>query len=393
MVLKIIHLPKVAIKNLLSKAVFYLNNKGKSMLQKTPPLKTIYFYLSEGCNLKCRHCWIEPKFQNENKECAYLSLNQFKHIVEQGKELGLEGVKLTGGEPFVNPEIFDILDYLSNENLTLSIETNGVKCTREMVEKIARCHQPFVSVSLDGADADTHEWVRNVDGCFNAALDGIRNLVKANIESQIIMSIMRHNHHQIEKIINLAENEGIRSIKFNIVAPTSFRGKQMHETDQALPIEELLKLGSRVENILQPKTKVKLLYSHPLAFKPLNKIFTSPVGRCGVFNIIGVLGNGKYALCGIGQTVQELIFGDSQKDRLEHVWTNNEVIKEIRENIPGRLKGICGECLLNKMCSASCLAANYYRERDLFASNWYCDEANKAGAFPATRKKSTLNFK
>ena len=73
------------------------------------------------------------------------------------RENGLNGIKLTGGEPLIHPDINEILNYLSNEDLRLTIETNGVTCTPEIVEKIVKCKNPFVSVSLDGADEKTHE--------------------------------------------------------------------------------------------------------------------------------------------------------------------------------------------------------------------------------------------
>ena len=78
-------------------------NKNKE--ERKYPLNQIYFYLTEGCNLRCRHCWIAPKFQDEGSSYPVLSLDLFKSIVEQGKALGLYGVKLTGGEPLMHPDI------------------------------------------------------------------------------------------------------------------------------------------------------------------------------------------------------------------------------------------------------------------------------------------------
>lgn len=90
-------------------------------------------------------------------------------------------IKLTGGEPFIHPDIEKIIDHTIKQGLRLTIETNGVKCTPKLVEKIAKAKGAFVSVSLDGDNAETHEWVRGVPGCFEAALQGIRNLVKGGI--------------------------------------------------------------------------------------------------------------------------------------------------------------------------------------------------------------------
>ena len=144
-------------------------------------LNQIYFYLTQGCNLKCRHCWIAPKYQSEETVWPSLDFELFKDILRQGMDLGLSGVKLTGGEPLIHPDIERILDHINETGLRLTIETNGVKCTPRIAEKIMKNPRPFVSVSLDAADAETHEWVRGVPGCFDAALEGVRNLVRAGL--------------------------------------------------------------------------------------------------------------------------------------------------------------------------------------------------------------------
>lgn len=354
-------------------------------------LNSIYFYLTEGCNLKCRHCWIAPKFQDKNAKWPALDFELFKDIVRQGKELGMSGVKLTGGEPLIHPDISKILDHIKEEDLQLTVETNGVECTPEIAEKIARCENPFVSVSLDGTDAETHEWVRGVEGSFQAALNGIRNLVNTGLSPQIIMSVMSRNKGQMEGIVRLAERENCESVKFNLVTPTA-RGELMHDAGETLSMRELIDVGRWVENTLAPSSKIRVVYSHPVAFRPLGKILTQSSGECGIFGIIGVLGSGKYALCGIGETVPELVFGHAQKDKLANIWNKSEVLNDIRKGLPSKLHGICGDCLMKAQCLGSCVAANYYRHKDLFAPQWYCEEAQKAGLFPKSRIRPGSRF-
>lgn len=361
------------------------SNQQKLLPKCGYQLETIYFYLTEGCNLKCKHCWIGPKFQTEKTIWPSLDFKLFKDIIRQGKKLGLLSVKLTGGEPLIHPEINKILDHIYVEELNLTIETNGVKCTPDIVDKIIKCKNPFVSVSLDGGNADSHEWVRGVRGCFSKAIIGIRNLVNAKLKPEIIMSVMRHNKDQLEAVVRLAEQEGAGSVKFNLVTPTVARGEQMHEAQQTLCIKELVDLGFWVENTLATSTKMRIVYSHPPAFRPISRLFGKADGHCSIFGIIGVLGNGKYALCGIGETVPELVFGHAEKDKLIDVWNNNKVLNDIRAGLPKNLKGICRNCVIKKNCLGSCVAMNYYKYKDLFASNWYCEEACKLGLFPTTR--------
>jgi SynChlorMet cassette radical SAM/SPASM protein ScmF len=320
---------------------------------------------------------------------AALDASLFRSIVEQARPLGLSGVKLTGGEPLLHPQIDELLAFVRAEGLDLTIETNGVLCTAALAERIAGCKSAFVSVSLDGADAATHEWVRGVEGCFEAALQGIRNLVAAGLKPQVIMSVMRRNAGHMEAVVRLAESLGAGSVKYNVVQPTA-RGEQMRDAGETLRIEELVEMGRWVEGPLAASTELRLIFSHPPAFRPLSRMFGTNgdgCGVCGILGILGVLADGSYALCGIGETVPELVFGHASSDRLADVWQNAEVLNELRQGLPERLGGMCGNCLLKGICLGSCLAQNYYSSGDLWAPFWYCEQAREKGLFPETRAR------
>jgi SynChlorMet cassette radical SAM/SPASM protein ScmF len=347
-------------------------------------LNSLYFYITEGCNLRCSHCWINPPFEENNKagKFPYVSFELFKHIVSQAKELGLSGVKLSGGEPLIHPEIDEILDYIKEEDLNLTVETNGTVCTPELVEKIRACRGHITSVSLDGADAKTHERVRGVKGSFDAAIQGLRNLVNGGLEPQIIMAVMRHNRDSMEKLVRLAEKEKAGSVKFTFVTSTGRENDISRDIDKVLTLEEIIETGKWIEKELIPSSRMDIVYSHPMAFKPFGKAISRSSGSCGIFGIIGVLGSGKYALCGIGQTIPEMVFGDAQKDKLADIWNSNPLINEIRDRLPRDLKGICHDCIFRKKCLGTCIAMNYNHYQDLMASNFFCQQAHEKGIFP-----------
>jgi SynChlorMet cassette radical SAM/SPASM protein ScmF len=350
-------------------------------------LNQIYFYLTEGCNLACRHCWLAPKLDTNGLRYPSLDVALFEDILRQGKELGLSGVKLTGGEPLLHPHIDRLLEIVHQQGLALAMETNGVLCTPEMAQRIAACEngkKPFVSVSLDGADAATHEWVRGVPGSFEAALQGVRNLAAAGLRPQVILSVMRRNAGQIEDAVRLAESLGARSFKFNLVQPIE-RGEKLHEQEETLSIGELVELGKWVETDLARRTPLSLHYSHPAAFQSIKRIMEGRIGVCGILGILGVLASGQYALCGIGENVPELVFGDARQTPLAQVWEENPVLQSIHSGIAEQLKGVCERCLMKQRCLGSCVAQNYYRSQELFAPFWFCELAEEAGLFPASR--------
>lgn len=354
------------------------------------PLKRLYFYLTEGCNLKCCHCWLSPKYQTGDHTYSYLSLELFEWIVQQAKPLGLTDIKLTGGEPLLHPDIMKILEMIQHHDTRLTLETNGTLCTYELAHKISECKQAFVSVSLDAASREIHDWIRGVKGSFDDAIKGIKNIVKAGLSPQIIVSVMRHNLDQLEEIVDLAESLGANSVKFNIVQPSG-RGKKLKEVGETLTVEGLIKLGHWVENELAPTKRIHVIFNHPPAFRPLRKLFAkNGIGfnSCGLLEIMGVLPKGFYALCGIGTQVPELLFGDAKTDRLEDTWNNSNVLVALREGIPHRFKGICGNCLMVKFCMGECIAQNYFTTKSLWESYWFCDEAYKLSLFPKTRVRS-----
>lgn len=358
------------------------------------PLRSIYFYLSEGCNLRCCHCWMGAIPKSKKSSLGFLDFALLRSIVRQAKPLGLLGVKLSGGEPLSHPDIENILRFIQNENLQLTVETNATLCTRRIAAEIAKSRTRFVAVSLDGKDAATHDKIRGVKGSFESAKKGICNLVALGVKPQIIMSVMRTNKAQIEEVLHLAESLGASSFKLNMIQPCS-RGKELHKRGEALSINSLVSLGEWIEKKLSASTNLSVVYSHPPAFWPLKKIFRSGRGfapTCGILGILGVLANGAYALCGIGETIPELIFGNAKTDKLKDVWDNTPLLQELREGLPYRLEGPCGDCVMRgPICPGYCIAQNYNTGKSIWAPYWYCEETYKRGLFPKHRLISHIS--
>ncbi|MCM8787651.1 MAG: SynChlorMet cassette radical SAM/SPASM protein ScmF, partial [Candidatus Omnitrophica bacterium] len=169
-------------------------------------------------------------------------------------------------------------------------------------------------MSLDSPLPEIHDYIRGQSGSFFKTLKGISNLVKVGIRPQIIMTIMRCNYKDMLKMLDLAKKNNASSVKFNLVQPIA-RGEVLHKKGEFLDIEELIKLGEWVETKLYSESNLRIYYSHPIAFRHFSNIFSKKSGGfliCKIFNILGVLSDGFYALCGIGRTIPELIFGDAK---------------------------------------------------------------------------------
>ncbi len=358
----------------------------KKEVQKTiPPLKTLYFYLTGDCNMACRHCWIAPTFENSDRSQMYLPFDLFTKVVREGKEMGISGIKLTGGEPFIHPDIINILRYIRDNDLTLSIESNGVALTPHLADLIRSCKRPFISISIDGS-LESHEWMRGVKGSFDRVSQGVRYLVETGVHPQVIMAVSRRNQHEIAELAQYAQDLGASSVKYNFVTPTS-RGETMGEEDGVIPVSEQVSLARWIRDDLQKEMKIELLTNLPMAFSGLSSILgpQGNCGRCGIFSIVGVLSDGRYALCGIGTSISELCFGHVSTDSLKTIWEETGALNTIRTSLPRDLKGICSHCLVKNVCLGHCIANNYYAYSDLMAGHKFCEEAFKEGIFPMTR--------
>lgn len=360
-----------------------------SITYRIPRLSSLYFYLTRGCNLRCRHCWIISEDTQKSKDSSFLPVKLFKDIIEQAIPLGCRLVKLTGGEPLMHPQIDELLSIIKDKQLSLVVETNGVLCNENIVSLIVSCKNPFVSVSLDSAESSVHEWLRQVSGSFVKALEGIKQLVSVGLRPQIIMSIFRYNCHQdnLKCMVELAEKIGAGSLKFNFITPI-VKGKLLQKEGLLLSVQETLELYNWIQNTLSRQTPLKIFANIPPAFKPLHTIFNDKdefCSCCSVLNILGVLNDGAFAMCGIGVNVPELVWGNAHKDKLERIWQDTPTILELRDKLPFALEGVCRRCIFKIKCMGYCTAMSYYVSGSLFSPYWFCQEAYIKGLFPSQR--------
>ena len=356
-----------------------------------PVLGTFYLYLTNGCNLCCRHCWINPVYEKGIPSPGkYIDFEQLKNAVKQARPLGLSNAKLTGGEPLLHPQFIDIVDFFHELNMPLTMETNGT-----LIDKKTAVHLKdntslwHISVSLDSPRAEYHDWFRGVEGAFDKTVQGIKYLVAAGYKPQIIMCPHKGNQHEIDKLVELAVELGAGSVKFNPVNRIG-RGQSLQEKGDGFNFKETLELVHYINNDLQKKTSIPLFSLLPPALFSIGELLHLGMhtGTCRVMNILGILGSGEIALCGIGQTIPELCFGNLEKDDLRDIWINHPKLKELRKGLTGKYPGICGDCIHSRRCLMHCVAMNYVENRTLISPDPMCMEAVEKGLFPDSRRRS-----
>lgn len=352
---------------------------------EVPRLEQIYFYLTTGCNLACRHCWLAPPLERGRPRHPVLPERLLTAAVDEGLPLGLRAVKLTGGEPLLHPGFHRLLAVIRDRGLALNLETNGVLLTDDTARALGAMASGFVSVSIDGARAETHDRMRGMPGAFRAACRAVTRLAERGVRTQVIMTLTAANRDQVGATVRLAEDLGAAGVKFNVVQPTA-RGRTLREQGETLGVAETLDIARRVQTELGPATGLDLFFDVPPAFRPLGRMAAGDgCGVCGILNIVGVIATGEWALCGIGTQVPELAFGRVGRDRLAEVWHGHPTLAAIRRGLPDRLEGICGRCLMRSACRGGCVAQTVYRTGRLWAPFWFCEAAEAAGCFPVSR--------
>lgn len=378
------------------------DNESLDLPEGVPPLRSLYLYLSNSCNLSCRHCWITPRLVNAQADpVEVIDVRALRAAIAEAKPLGLNSVKLTGGEPLLHPGFREICDLATREELDLVMETNGTLLTADLARYLKNeTSMGYISVSIDSADAVRHDAFRGAHGAFTAVLRGLDHLVAAGYENvQVIMSVHRHNRDEIEDVARLAAAHGAASVKLNPVTNCG-RGAAMDQRGETLDFGQRRALDQYIFKELPALlraegTTLDLLLHTPLALMPISEILRrqGDTGECGVLGILGILGSGEIALCGIGRNIPELVYGRLGEDSIRAIWLHHPTISKLRAALhdEANYPAICRGCTLARRCRTGCVAQNFVNGNRLIWPDAQCEEAYQKGLFPATRRKASLS--
>jgi AdoMet-dependent heme synthase len=178
--------------------------------------RLIFWEVTKGCNLRCVHCRAsatELSSPNDLPTAKALS------IIDQIAEAANPILVLSGGEPLYRSDIFQLARYATDKGLRVALATNGTLVTKEVARMIVDAGVKRVSISLDGADAATHDAFRAIPGAFEAAVQGLRNLQALGMSTQINTTIARHNAHQLPDVLTLAKELGADALHTFLLVP------------------------------------------------------------------------------------------------------------------------------------------------------------------------------
>lgn len=198
-----------------------------------PVPRLVFWELTKGCNLRCIHCRANAA---ELASPDDLPTRKVFRIIDQIAEVSKPILVLSGGEPLYRHDIFDIARYANQRGLRVALATNGTMVTKDIARQIVDTGVKRVAISLDGADAATHDAFRGIPGAFDAALQGFRNLKELGMQVQINTTVARHNVAQLPKTMELAQSIGADALHTFLLVPVGC-GVSIAE-EQMVPADE-----------------------------------------------------------------------------------------------------------------------------------------------------------
>lgn len=368
--------------------------------KERPFRPTVYWYMSFRCNLACKHCWVNSSPNVDTS--TDLSTEDMVRAVDNIAELNPSGVILTGGEPLFHPGIMPLLTALQRRRIPIHLETNAMKITDEVIELATEIHRdgPGVafSVSLDGGDAESHDWCRG-KGSFDETVAGLRRLAEAGLTSDIQCVINGRNWRSLGKLVELANDLSLQYLKFVLTNPVG----RANRFTKALMIpfsenHDVLHLLADALDAYRGNVIIKVPPAMiPPALQDRFRHYTTASG-CTVMNVtscsfplLGVLPDGSVTICAASRDVEEVYFGNIRTISVADVWRAKNLDGHRKHYLDAEaLTGICGDCVFRKECRGACRAYALAESGSLDDPYPVCAEMDRLGHFPDAYRVSKL---
>jgi radical SAM protein with 4Fe4S-binding SPASM domain len=384
--------------------------------------RLVFWEVTKGCNLRCIHCRATA---TELSSPTDLPTRTALNVIDQISSAANPILVLSGGEPLYRSDIFQLARYATDKGLRVALATNGTLVTKDVARMIVDSGVRRVSISLDGADALTHDSFRGIPGAFEAAVRGLQNLKALGMSVQINMTIARHNAHQLPDVLQLARNLGADALHTFLLVPVGC-GVDI-AAEQMVPPEEYERMlnwfydqslvgGIELKATCAPHyfrvarqrraadrraaeqlasiapaqtpkapdhasigpTDMTMPGSTGIALKPQG--IGQPVGHPGGHpSDLNAMTKGCLAGTGVCFISHEgevypcgylpVIAGDLRKQTFTDIWEDSTVFHELRDT--SGLKGKCGCCEFRNVCMG-CRARAYAATGDFMDEEPFC---------------------
>jgi AdoMet-dependent heme synthase len=331
------------------------------MAQREFPLRMIAWEITRNCNLNCRHCRASA---TRGPYTGELSLTECKGVIDQILEFASPTVILTGGEPLLREDIFDIIDYGTEKGLRLVMAINGTLLDEGTASRIQSGGIKRVSLSLDGKNVDTHDSFRGVSGSYAAVINAAAVLQNLALPFQINTTVTRLNVNELEEIYGLVKTIGAVAWHVFLLVPVG-RGEDLKGNELSTTMyEEVLRWLYQVEKKGDIELKVTCA---PHYYRIVTEQGDTPksAGCLAGKSFMFISHRGIAQPCGYLETPS----GDIRQGGVRKTWEDSPVFRQLR-NLAA-YKGRCGGCRYLKICGG-CRARAYESMGDMLEEEPYC---------------------
>ena len=325
---------------------------------------TVAWELTRSCALACSHCRAEAQPRRHPDE---LTTAEARAVIDELADLAPPVLVLTGGDPMMRPDLFEIVEYAVGRGLSVSVSpTTTALTTKQRLQRLRDLGISMIHISLDGATAETHDRLRGFAGTFERAQQTLAFLGELAIPTQVGTTVTRANIAELPRIAELMEEAGVRMWNLFFLVPTGRgRAAEMVDVETAEATWEwLAALSDRVPFAVRttaaPQFRRTMLRHRrrQAAGKPLRltgagyQLREAPGGvqTRGVndgkgFMFIDHLGG----ICPSG--FLQIPGGNVRTDAIATVYRDSELFRSLRD--PSALHGRCGSCEYADLCGGS----------------------------------------
>ena len=291
------------------------------------------------------------------------------------KEFSNTVLVLSGGEPLLRKDLFEILSCAFSVGLKTALATNGTLLGEREAAKFKELDVKRVSISLDSVEQRHHDTSRGIDGSFKKALSSSAILKKHNIPFQINFTITKTNSNEIHSVADLALSMGAEAVHYFVLVPVGC-GMEISQ-NQMLDARDMDKVLLKIKSL----SEEMLIEIKPTCAPQYVRFVKEGVssGCLAGSRVFFISSEGDIYPCGYLPARA----GSLREEYIADIWENSLVFKELRQN---NLKGGCSFCSYKNICRG-CRARSYSLTGDYMDEDPLCSIADSAAA-PCSRNPS-----
>ncbi|MHA1772073.1 MAG: PqqD family peptide modification chaperone [Candidatus Thorarchaeota archaeon] len=205
--------------------------------------------LTYRCNNRCRFCYAYSPYRKSGE----MTTEEVKRVIDIiADDAHVPSLSFTGGEPTLRKDLFELIRYGREKDLRMNLITNGRRCADpKFVQKLVDAGLNSAQVSIEGPDAETHDYIVGVPGAFEQTVQGIKNLRKTDIYTHCNTTICRPNMDKLEQLVDFHKDVlGLSYFSMNMVIYTGSAVKFREELQV-----KYSEIGAIVERVLRRSKK------------------------------------------------------------------------------------------------------------------------------------------